>query len=203
MRPERKRRGSALILAILVVLVLTVVGVGVAYFTQMEDQSSGNVRLAKSAFYGAETGLRQGEQILNGAVAASVAASSLLNYTGATSPITLPGGSTAVPLARGGTEWQKVMVKGSGSTAGRADVAAYSLFIRNNLEDPGGPMVDTDNLVNLISVGFAVTEDSAGAVDQVLLTKILEEQITLSTSATEAGAQKGTNTGGTGAGFRG
>lgn len=202
MRPERKRRGSALILAILVVLVLTVVGVGVAYFTQMEDQSSGNVRLAKSAFYGAETGLRQGERALNGAVASAISASSILNYTGGTAPVTLPGGGSAVPLAVGGTEWQKVMVKGSGSTAGRADVAAYSLYIRNNLEDPGGT-TDTDNLVNLISVGFAVTEDSAGAVDQVLLTKILEEQITLATSATEAGAQKGSNTGGTGSGTKG
>lgn len=202
MRPERKRRGSALILAILVVLVLTVVGVGVAYFTQMEDQSSGNVRLSKSAFYGAETGLRQGERILNSAVASAISASSILNYTGSTAPVTLPGGASAVPLAVSGTEWQKVMVKGSGSTAGRADVAAYSLYIRNNLEDPGGA-TDTDNLVNLISVGFAVTEDSAGAVDQVLLTKILEEQITLATSATEAGAQKGSNTGGTGAGTKG
>lgn len=203
MRPERKRRGSALILAILVVLVLTVVGVGVAYFTQVEDQSSGNVRLAKAAFYGGETGLRAGERILNSAVASSIAASSILNYTGSTPPVSLPGGGSAVPLALSGTEYQKVIIKGSGSYTGRADVAAYSLFIRNNLEDPGGPTTDTDNLVNLISVGFSVTENASGGVDQVLLTKILEEQINLSLSATEAGAQKGANTGGTGAGAKG
>lgn len=203
MRPERKRRGSALILAILVVLVLTVVGVGVAYLTQVEDQTSGNVRLSKAAFYGAETGLRTGEQVLNGAVAAAILSSSLLQYSGSTPALTLPGGGSAVPLALSGTEWQKVLVRGSGSTAGRADVAAYSLYIRNNLEDSGGLTTDTDNLVNLISVGFSVTEDSSGAIDQVLVTKILEEQINLSTSATEAGAQKGTNTGGTGAGTKG
>ena len=47
---------------LLVVLVLTIIGIGVAYFTQLEDQTSGNIRLAKTAFYAAESGLRTGEQ---------------------------------------------------------------------------------------------------------------------------------------------
>lgn len=208
MRSLARRRGSALILAILVILVLTVVGVGVAYFTQVEDQTSGNVRLSKSAFYGAETGLRTGELALNGAMASVIAVNSLLSYSGSSASITLPnpGGGTAVPLRVSGTEWQNILVRDNVSLSGRTDLAAYSLYIRNNLEDPGGPTVDTDNRVNLVAVGLAVLTTGtppAQTIERVLTTKILEEQILLSTSGTEAGAQKGLNTGGTGAGVKG
>lgn len=206
MSSPARRRGSALILAILVILVLTVVGIGISYFTQLEDQTSGNVRLSKAAFYGAEAGLRTGERALNTAMVAIVAIDSLLGYSGSTASLTLPGGGVAVPLRVQGNEWQRVIVAGSGSMAGREDVAAYSLFLRNNAEDPGGASDDTDNIVNLVAVGLAVTTTGTApalAVQNVLTTKILEEQIILSTSATEAGAQKGLNAGGTGAGVKG
>ncbi len=76
-------RGGALIIVLLVVLVLTIVGIGVAYFTQLEDQSSGNIRLTKTAFYAGETGLRTGEVELTQANATGTAASDLLRTAGA------------------------------------------------------------------------------------------------------------------------
>ena len=60
-----KPRGSALVSVILVLLVLTIVGVGIAYFTSMEDRLSGNTRIAKAGFYAADAGLRRGEALLN------------------------------------------------------------------------------------------------------------------------------------------
>ena len=63
-----KSRGSALVSVILVLLVLTIVGVGIAYFTSMEDRLSGNTRITKAGFYAADAGLRRGEAILNKAV---------------------------------------------------------------------------------------------------------------------------------------
>src|ERR1035437_3774537 len=64
MRPCRQPRGSALVSVILVLLVLTIVGVGIAYFTSMEDRLSGNTRIAKAGFYAADAGLRRGEALL-------------------------------------------------------------------------------------------------------------------------------------------
>ena len=63
--PRTGTRGSALVSVILVLLVLTIVGVGIAYFTSMEDRLSGNTRIAKAGFYAADAGLRRGEALLN------------------------------------------------------------------------------------------------------------------------------------------
>ena len=60
-----RARGSALVSVILVLLVLTIVGVGIAYFTSMEDRLSGNTRITKAGFYAADAGLRRGEALLN------------------------------------------------------------------------------------------------------------------------------------------
>src|SRR5712671_986427 len=90
----RRRRGSALMLSILVVLVLTVIGIGIAYFTQVEDKISGNNRLAMSGFYAAESGLRAGEALISNALTDASnpqTFNSLLN-TGATPTLSPPGG---------------------------------------------------------------------------------------------------------------
>jgi hypothetical protein len=75
--------------------------------------------------------------------------------------------------------------------------------VRNNDEDPGGPSTNTDTLINLIAVGrvFAVGADITKAAP--LAVKILEEQLMLSATGNEFGAQKGSNQGGTGAGTKG
>ena len=65
MRTTTHARGSALVSVILVLLVLTIVGVGIAYFTSMEDRLSGNTRIAKAAFYAADAGLRRAELALS------------------------------------------------------------------------------------------------------------------------------------------
>ena len=61
------RRGSALMMTVLVVLILTIIGIGVAYLTQVEDKFSGNDRTAHSGFYAAEAGLRVGEKLISAA----------------------------------------------------------------------------------------------------------------------------------------
>ncbi len=180
---SRSTRGSALIIALLVVLVLTIVGLGVAYFTQLEDQTSGNIRLAKTAFYAAETGLRTGEQALtNATTALAVSATELISYTGGT-PIGLPGGGRlGIPLNIRGTGYEKL---GLTAAAGTTDVAFFTLYIRNNVEDPGNalsPAVDRDNIINLVSVGevWSGVDATGLPTGRLLSTKILEEQIRLS-----------------------
>jgi hypothetical protein len=190
---------------ILVVLVLTIIGLGVAYFTQLEDQTSGNIRLSKTAFYAAETGLRAGERALTNANATAVPTTELISYAGGT-PIPLPGGgSQGIPLYIRGLSFDRLVLR---SAAGTSDVATYTLYVRNNLEDPGNaatPPVDRDNIVNLVSVGqvWSSAGVDAGGLQipgRLLATKILEEQIRFGKPGESVAPQEGVNESGTNTG---
>jgi hypothetical protein len=208
----RATRGGALIIVLLVVLVLTIVGLAVAYFTQLEDQTSGNIRLAKTAFYAAESGLRTGEKELDQANSEGVPVTELLQGTG--TQISLPGGGAAgVPLEIRGDLYFKVVLR---AAAGTSDVSTFSLYVRNNVEDPGntaedpGPPVvvrpiDTDRILNLISVGqvwSVAGVDGAGLPipGRLLATKILEEQVRMGRPGESVAPQEGVNESGTNTG---
>lgn len=202
---SRNSRGGALLIALLVVLVLTVVGLGVAYFTQLEDQTSGNIRLSKTAFYAAEAGLREGESALTQADATGSSITFLLSTTGPTYP--LPGGGDpGIPLEIDGNGYDRIVLR---AAAGTSDVSTYSLYIRNNAEDPGDPAIpdpdDTDRIVNLISVGQVWTTNGVGGnglpiPGRLLATKILEEQIRLGRPGESVAPQEGVNESSTGTG---
>lgn len=199
-----RSRGSALITALLVILVLTVIGIGLAYFTQIEDRMSGNERLVKSSFFAAEAGLRAGEEGIKAALDAKVALVSLLGDPTATYPVPgkfkPPGGGrydavilrvTTFAFSR---DYAQIRIA---TPAGVRDQAYYSLYVRNNDEDPSeSATVDKDSRINLIAVGVAGVVDATGAVRGI--TKILEEQITLESSAGVPYTQKGSDFGGTG-----
>jgi hypothetical protein len=194
---SRSTRGGALIIVLLVVLVLTIIGIGVAYFTQLEDQTSGNIRLAKTAFYAAETGLRTGERALTNAQALAATATELLSMGG--TPISLPGRTRQpIPLNIRG---QLFANRSLTAATGTSDVAFFTLYIQNNAEEPSAT-VDVDNIVNLISVGQLWTGvDGAGLpTGRLLATKILEEQIRLAAPGESFADQEGSNQGGTNTG---
>lgn len=203
MRGSNSRRGSALVMAVLVILVLTIIGIGVAYFTQIEDRTSGNVKLEKVAFYGAESGLRVGEQILSQALQNSLNMDNFLSPPSGTTAYTPPGGGRQASILMYGTVLYENRI--ITPPAGASEAAAYTIYVRNNVEDRGMDADDTDNIVNVVVVGQVVTLRDVGGVptiDRVLMTKILEEQLYLIPTGTEAGGQKGGNQGGTGAGSR-
>lgn len=211
-QPDRRRRperGSAMALAILVILVLTIVGLAVAYFTQTEDRISGNARLVKVALYAADTGLRSGENLIGVAANLGTNIQQLIAFPDGRT-ITLPNGKTAVPLHPSSGECLTYDPASGGclnvlvpSPTGGRDLVYYSLYVRNNDEDPGGPATNTDTLVNLIAVGRVFAPGANIATATPLATKILEEQLMLSATGNEFGAQKGANQGGTGSGTKG
>ncbi|MBK9063471.1 MAG: hypothetical protein IPL89_09790 [Acidobacteria bacterium] len=206
-----KERGSALVSVILVLLVLTIVGVGIAYFTSMEDRLSGNTRITKAGFYAADAGLRRAEVVLSGlsALSGTCAPVSLNNVlqTGSTPTLTVPGGGyTAIPLDLTGIstaacltplgiaqqKFYDVPVPVVGATP-VVDRATYSLYVRNNVDDASGDAtVDNDGLINVVSVGTVTL--TAGTT----LTRILEEQLLLTTGGAFGSSQKNLNAGGTG-----
>jgi hypothetical protein len=204
-----RARGSALVSVILVLLVLTIVGVGIAYFTSMEDRLSGNTRITKAGFYAADAGLRRGEALLNEVInldptACGAQTLSLVLAARTLVPVLkVPGGGyDALPLDLStisnvgclGVDRKAYLNVLIPPPAGVSvvDQVSYSLYLRNNVDDAQGTdTLDTDNIVNLVSVG--TVQLAAG----VVVTKIVEEQLLLSSGGGSTGAQKDVNAGGT------
>lgn len=180
-------RGSALVIIILVVFVLTMVGIAGVLFMTMEDRLSGNDKLTKQALYAAEIGLRAGE----GVVKTQCATGS----DGITAMLT--GSTTYQPPGSGylaysaGTAYQSVVVAAPGAT----ETATYSLFVRNNIDDTVGSSAtkDEDSRVNIVAMA-TVTDPSGRGI-----TKILEEQMFVGGAGGGEDLQKGNNYGSTGA----
>jgi hypothetical protein len=207
-----RARGSALVSVILVLLVLTIVGVGIAYFTSMEDRLSGNTRITKAGFYAADAGLRRGEFLLNEVInldPTTCGAQSLSLLLAARTPpvLKVPGGGYDAQVLDFST-LPALTVACLGGALGDAhpylnitipppsplvvDQVSYSLFLRNNVDDAQGTdTVDTDSIVNLVSVGRV---QIAGGL---AITKIVEEQLLLTTGGGATGGQKDVNAGGT------
>ncbi|MEO8586169.1 MAG: PilX N-terminal domain-containing pilus assembly protein [Acidobacteriota bacterium] len=209
MKRRMEARGSALVSVILVLLVLTIVGVGIAYFTSMEDRLSGNTRISKAGFYAADAGLRRGEALLTEVINLDATAcgpqtlSALLAARTPLSNLKVPGGgydalvmdlstiANAGCLGADRKAYKDVPIPPP-ATVSVVDRVTYSLYLRNNVDDTSGTdTVDLDNIVNLISVG--TVQLAAG----VVVTKIVEEQLLLTTGGGSTGGQKDVNAGGT------
>ena len=196
-------RGSALVTVVLVILILTIVGLGVAYFAQMEEGLSGNARMTRAAFYLAEVGLRKGESVISNVVGANIAISTILTCGGCSPPINLPGGGWPGTILKaadpeGGvmTEFVNIAVPVPAGV-GVFDRGTYSLYVRNNPEDVAGQANDSDMVVLLVSVGQV-----RGAGGRVY-TKILEEQLLTGSFGAPAFSQYLSNAGGTSSGAKG
>lgn len=208
-RPDSGRRGSALITVLIVVLVLTVVGIGIAFFTSTEDKISGNAKMSRVGFYAAEAGLRDAESAVTAYAAANAGLVTPLLAAAGPEDIYQPpgGGYRAFLLKLAGRDFRNVVLQQPLGDA--AQRGMYTVFIRNNQEDTGGEAVDTDRRVNVVVVGQMVLVDNAGnpIVDgngrpTIGITKIIEEQIETSPEGSAAATQKGANAGGTSSGAK-
>ena len=203
-RIGRRSRGSALVTVILVILILTVVGLGVAYFAQMEEGLSGNARMMRAAFYISEVGLRKGESVISqGVVGLNISLSTILTCGGCSPPLNVPGGGYQGIMLRAQDpedgvikEFLNISVPAPAGV-GVFDRGTYSLYVRNNPEDPAGATNDSDTAIILISVGQV-----RGAGGRIY-TKIVEEEIMTSTFGSPAFSQYLSNAGGTSSGASG
>ena len=189
-----REKGSALITIILVVFVLTMVGIAGVLFMTMEDRLSGNDKLQQAALYASEDGLRQAESLVSDAASNSSTALNQMLSPVTTNPSLVPpgGGYAAVPLVLNGTSYYNVAVPQPSGVSGQA---TYSLYVRNNEDDPAPATAtkDTDQKINIIAVGTVSDPSGKG------ITKILEEQMFLGGAGGGERLMKGANLGGTGA----
>jgi Tfp pilus assembly protein PilX len=93
-------RGIAMIIALFMVLVMSVLGTSLMFVSQTETVSSMNYRLMSQARYGAESGVHMAANYLlspaYAAVAPGTAADPLAGYTTTATPVTLNGGGPVV-----------------------------------------------------------------------------------------------------------
>ena len=105
-RSREKEKGAALIFAMILVAVLTIMGVSMMFLSQSETWSSLNYRLMTQARYGAEAGVQAGAAYLtnpaNGYTPAGTTADPLSGYNTNLSPVTRASGNTN-PIALGAT----------------------------------------------------------------------------------------------------
>ncbi len=203
-------RGVALVLVILVLLVLTVLGVTASMMMTQEDRTSSRQDFQRSAFYVAEMGLRQGEATLTTITYSNDNLNTLLNYSSAGQagtpaiypqiPVVPPGwdlGHLGTYLVSGGSP----VINHEVPIAGGAKVRAfYSLFVRNNPDDPGvtySPPTNLDTRLRLVSVAFLTDAAGVTANTNVLAVKILEEEFNWTGWSQGASNQKLGNAAGT------
>lgn len=67
-RCQRPQQGAVLIVSLLILIVMTLIGVASMQTTTLQERMAGNLRDLDLAFQAAETGLRDGEALLNLAV---------------------------------------------------------------------------------------------------------------------------------------
>ncbi len=192
----KRNRGSALVVALLFILILTFLGIGVAYLASTEDRISGNEKILKAGFYAAEAGLRAGESQLGSFVSGGGNADTLLTGTTYAPP---GGGWTAYLLIIGGNAVQNVKVQTLRTDPNARGI--YTLYVRNNQDDPSlSQTQERDGKLCLISVGEYVTVDSSGNIVTRGIQKVLEEEVSLSALGATVNSQKGVNPAGTGSG---
>lgn len=194
----RREQGSALITVIMVVLVLTMVGLSITYFMQVEDKTSGNDMRMKQALYAAEAGLRAGERVMVTIPASNYLALSTASAGGVVTQAITP--TVPVPPADGyqyDIHHLGTYLRSDGTTTGpiMANLpvpsttlpARYSLFVRMSKGSISGTRMQ------LICAGWV--EDGSG---NPLAVKILQEEFGIDAApGMSGGSQKG-NSGNTG-----
>lgn len=207
------QRGSALLLVVIVLLVLSGVGMAMVALTENDQDAARWQTHTKDALYVAEMGLRVGEGVL--ASAASVSSDTLLQHTPIARTAAAPRDIPQVPTHPGeydilhlgtylttpaGTELANQEAGLPAPSSGRlAPQGFYSLYVRNNPSDASvadadpstDAREDNDFIVNLVSVGWVQVGD------QVLAVKILEEQYGWFGTSQEPSLQKLKDAGGT------
>ena len=181
-------KGSALIMVILVVLVLTMIGLAASLYMTMEDRVSENDKLSQAAFHAAQAGLKAGEQVFNSVTQSQLNQILSMSNPDNQEPTSLADLTTATHLGTvlyssgavaGGIPLLNQPV-GGGTLVGNQE--QYSLFVRNDPNDwLTGENFYTDNNGAIVLVSRGVVLNARNGVAAV---KILAEKIVFGSNST-------------------
>ena len=151
-------RGAALIVALVMLLIMTVLGVTAARNTNLQERMAGNLRDSNLAFQSAERALREGETFLRGAT--------LPPFTGANGLLTMQDGAGQASFWGNDTWW---LANGRTAT-GMAHVNRAPLYVIEELpavENPGGSLVFGE----LPDIGFyrITAQGQGGSADAITI----------------------------------
>lgn len=189
-----KQKGSALIMVILVVLVLTMIGLAAALYMNMENRVSQNDKLSQAAFHAAQAGLKVGEQVFNGVSASQLDkildpntfSNKASDEPQSPADLTAAAHLGTVLYSSGAIAGGVPLLNQAVAPAALSPVGAqeqFSLFVRNDPNDHPSTdpnyYTDHNGIITLVSKGMVV--DATGGVAAV---KIVAEQIVFSLSGT-------------------
>lgn len=195
----RSEKGSALIMVLLVVVVLTMVGLAATFYMSMEDRLSQNDKLFQAAFQAAQAGLKEGEQIISKTLSDTTLNTALnpathSDYAGNDMPTAQADLTKATHLGTvlfdsmsGGSPFYNISVGSAGVTGFQA---RYTIYLRNDANDYDPTKtaqvdkfyIDNNGRVNLISRGSVI--DTNG---NEVAVKILTEQVYFGISTVKPG----------------
>jgi len=138
----KKEEGSVLIVALLILVLLTIIGIAATRTGEIELQISGNEKIHKMIFYAADAGIEVGRAVLND-----------LKVADAGSWDNLLSGTQSL---------DNVIDAGGGRNVGPA---SFTLAVQDNNDLDGNTQVDTDNTIILTS-----TASSGNAQAQIRTT---------------------------------
>ena len=138
-------RGSVLIIAVLMLVLLTIIGISATNTTTTDLQIAGNEKTHRIAFYAAESGIEAGRAVLNG-----------LKNADSGNWDNLLAGNDLVGQPSGTTTLDAVLDSAGGRDVGLLNDSAppqYNLQVRDNQDFDLSSTVDADNAIILISTG--------------------------------------------------
>jgi len=132
-------RGSVLVIAMLILLLTSLIGISAMTSSNIEHQIAQNDKRHITVFYAADAGIQVGRAVLNDLKAADSG-----NWDN------LLAGNQIIGQPDGTTTLNQVIANAGGGNVG---LAAYSMQVSDNNDLDGDPLVDTDNIVVLRSTG--------------------------------------------------
>jgi len=144
----KKEEGSVLVVALLILVLLTIIGIAATRTGEIDLKISGNEKVHKTAFYAAEAGIEVGRAVLNDLKFADAGSwDNLLNATQFTWQ-----GQNVTSVASGNPAGDMIIdavIDASGNR--NVGDASYNLGVRDNVDLDGNTLVDTDNTIILTS----------------------------------------------------
>ena len=155
----KDQKGIALITALLMLIVLSVLGIIAVNITSIGAKITGNTRTSKQAFYMAEAGIEAARELLRSRIAGGSTVSAQLNLVKGADGVLTDSTNVANFSTTDDVPFIDTTNMGNGS---------YRVYLTNNKLEPSGgvtSLTDTDSEVTLTS--FGTGPDNSRAVIQV------------------------------------